>query len=95
MVGTGTIFSNAKTIAAFTVNTSGTTTLSGGLVVTTYTQTAGTLNFATFGITCSSTATYTGGTLANIGTISCTTFTINGLDFAFSSGTISPVLVLC
>jgi hypothetical protein len=56
MVGTGTITPNGKTIAAFTINHSGTTTLAGALGCTTYTQTSGTVDFATFNLTCSSTA---------------------------------------
>jgi hypothetical protein len=90
MVGTGTITPNGKTIAAFTINNgAGTATLSAALSCTTYTQTAGTIDFATFNLTCSSTATYTAGTLSNIGTISCTTFNVNGA-FAHTNGTITP-----
>ena len=90
MVGTGTITPNGKSIAAFTINNgAGTTTLAGALGVTTYTQTAGTINFASFNLTCSSTAVFTAGTLNNIGTISCTTWTTQG-TFAHSSGTITP-----
>jgi len=88
-IGTGTITPNGKTIAALTVNTAGTVTLAAALGVTTWTQTLGTIDFATFNLTCSSTATYTAGTLSNIGTISCTTFTINGPTFNFTSGTIN------
>jgi len=90
MVGTGTITNNGKTIAAFTINNgAGTATLSAALSCTTYTQTTGTINFATFNLTCSSTATYTAGTLSNIGNISCTTFNVNGA-FAHTNGTITP-----
>jgi hypothetical protein len=91
MLGTGTIISNNKTVAAFTVNSwtiANSTTLSGNLACTTFTQTFGTIDFAGYNLTCSSTATYYNGTLTNIGTISCTTFTINGASFTFSSGTI-------
>jgi hypothetical protein len=70
-------------------NGAGTTTLSGALGVSTYTQTSGTIDFATFTLTCSSTALFTAGTLSNIGTITCTTFTVNG-TFAHSTGTITP-----
>jgi hypothetical protein len=90
MLGTSTITPAGKTIAAFTVNTSGTITLAAAFGCTTYAQTAGTINFATFNMTCSSTVTYIGGTLSNIGTLTCTTFTLNGPTFAFSSGTITP-----
>ena len=86
-----TITPNGKTIAAFTVNTSsGTVTLAGALAATTYTQTAGTMDFATFNLTCSGAVSYAGGILSNIGTITCTTFTLSGADFTFSSGTITP-----
>jgi hypothetical protein len=90
MLDTSTITPTGRTLAAFTVNTANTVTLAGALGCSTYTQTLGTLDFATFNLTCSSTATYTGGTLSNIGTITCTTFTINGPSFTFSSGTITP-----
>jgi hypothetical protein len=87
--GTGTITPNGKTIAAFTINSTGTTTLAAALSCTTYTQTAGTINFATFNLTCSGTATYTAGTLNNIGTITCTTWTCAG-TFTLTQGTITP-----
>ena len=90
MLGTSTITPAGKTIAAFVVNTSSTITLAAAFGCTTYAQTLGTMNFATFNMTCSSTVTYTGGTLSNIGTLTCTTFTINGPSFTFSSGTITP-----
>ena len=90
MRDTGTFTPNGKTIAAFAVNHAGTTTLAGALGATTYTQTAGTIDFATNDLTCSGAVTYTAGTLSNIGTISCTTFTINGPTFNFTSGTINP-----
>jgi len=90
MVGTGIITPNGKTIAAFTVNNgAGTVTLAAALSVTTYTQTAGTIDFATFNLTCSGAAAYTSGTLNNIGTISCTTWTVTGA-FTFGQGTITP-----
>jgi hypothetical protein len=89
-IGTGTITSNGKAIAALNINSgSGTTTLAGALSCTTYAQTSGTINFATFNLTCSSTATYTAGTLSNTGTISCTTWTCAG-EFTMTSGTITP-----
>ena len=89
MVDTGTITPNGKTIAAFTINHAGTTTLAGALGCTTYTQTAGTIDFATFNLACSSTATYTAGTLTNTGTITCTTWTCAG-TFTMTNGTITP-----
>ena len=88
MVNTGTITPTSKTIAAFTVNTPGTVTFAGALGVTTYTQTTGTINFATNNLTCSAGASYAAGTLNNIGTISCTTWAETG-TFTLSSGTIS------
>ena len=90
MGGTGTVTTAGKTIAAFTVNSTGTVTMSGALGCTTYTQTAGTVDFATNNLTCSSTATYTGGTLSNIGTLTCTTFTVNGSSLTLNSGTVTP-----
>jgi hypothetical protein len=89
MVGAGTITPNGKTIAALTINNSGTTTLAGALSCTTYTQTQGNFNFATFNLTCSGAAAYTAGTLTNTGTISCTTWTVNG-NFELTNGTITP-----
>jgi hypothetical protein len=89
MAGTGTITPLAKTIAAFIINTSGTATLAAAFGCTTFTMTAGTLNLASFNLTCSSTATFTAGTLSNIATITCTTWTTQG-TFAHSQGTITP-----
>jgi len=89
MVGTGTITPNGKTIAPFTVNHAGTTTLAAALSCTTYTQTAGNVNFATFNLTCSASASYSAGTLSNIGTITCTTWTVTG-TFTLTQGTITP-----
>ena len=88
-VGTGTITTNGKSVAALTVNTPGTVTLAGALGVTTYTQTTGAFNFATNNLTCSGAASYTAGTLSNIGTITCTTWTVTGA-FTFGQGTITP-----
>ena len=88
MMDIGTITPNGKTIAAFTVNHLSTTTLAGALSCTTYTQTSGTVDFATFNLTCSGAAAYTSGTLNNIGTIACTTWTVAG-PFALSQGIIS------
>jgi hypothetical protein len=87
----GTITPNGKTIAALTIDniTSATTTLTGALGCTTYTQTQGTLDFATFNLTCSGAVTYTAGTLNNIGTITCTTWTCNN-TFTLNQGTITP-----
>lgn len=90
-VGTGTLTPNGKTIAAFVVNNStGTTTLAGALGCTTYTNTTGTFDCASFNLTCSSTATVTAGTLNNIGTLACTTFTANGGTTNHSTGAINP-----
>ena len=93
MRGTGTINSNGNTtLGPLVINNSGnTTTLAAALTCTTYTQTAGTIDFANFNLTCSSTASYTAGTLSNIGTISCTTWTIAASStFTLSQGTITP-----
>jgi hypothetical protein len=91
MVGTSTPNFNGKTIAGFVVNTLGTVTLSAALNCATYTQTAGTINFATFNLTCSGAATYTAGTLSNMSTINCTTWTYSaGITYNINfSGTIS------
>jgi len=90
MRGTGTITSNGKTIAPFTVNNGvGTVTLADALSCTTYTQTAGTIDFATFNLTCSGSAAYTSGTLSNIGTITCTSLNITG-TFTLTQGIITP-----
>ena len=90
MVGTGTITTSGKTIAALTVNNgAGTVTLSGALGATTYTQTAGNVNFGSNNLSCSGAAAYSAGTLTNIATITCTTWTVNGA-FTLSQGTITP-----
>jgi hypothetical protein len=94
MVGTGSINPNGNTVNSVGVlvinNGAGTTTLAAALSCNTFTMTSGTINFATFNLTCSSTATYTAGTLNNIGTISCTTFTVNTGTFTLTQGTITP-----
>ena len=90
-VSTGTFTSTGKTIAALTINHSGTTTLADAGSCTTYTQTAGTVNFATFNLTCSGAVAYTAGTLSNMGTITCTTWTIAAAStFTMTGGTITP-----
>jgi hypothetical protein len=91
MQATGTITPTGKTIAAFTINNgAGTTTLAGALGCTTYVNTTGTIDFATFNLTCSSTGNYTAGTLSNIGTIICTTWNVNGgATFTLTQGTIN------
>jgi len=89
MIGTGTITPNGKTVANFDVNHAGTTTLAGALACSTYSQIAGTVDFATFNLTCSSNAFYTAGTLTNTGTITCTTWTVTG-TFTMTNGTITP-----
>jgi hypothetical protein len=81
---------NSASFGPLAINTTFTVTLGSAANCTTFVMTAGTLNFALFNLTCSSTATYNGGTLSNIGTISCTTFIINGPSFNFTSGTINP-----
>ena len=89
MRGTGTITNNGKAIAAFTVNSDGTATLSAALTCTTYTQTAGTINFATFNLTCSSAVSISSGQYSNTGTITCTTWTVIG-SYTLNQGTITP-----
>jgi len=91
MRGTGTINCNGKSTGPLIINNDvGTTTLAAAALCTTFTMTAGTINFATFNLTCSSTATYTSGTLSSIGTITCTTFTVNVGTFTLTQGTITP-----
>ena len=90
MVGTSTINTIGKTIAGFAINNgAGTITLASALGCTTYTQTAGTIDFATFNLTCSGAVAYTAGTLTNTGTITCTTWTVTG-TFTMTNGTITP-----
>ena len=93
MLGTGTIRTNTS-IGPLTINsTSGTTTLQTGgtsTLCTTCALTSGTLDINSQTLTCSSTFTWTGGSLSNIGALNCTTFTLNGPTFNFTSGTITP-----
>lgn len=88
MRGTGTITPAGKTINTLVINHAGTTTLSAALACAAYTQTAGTLDFATFNLTCSGFANYTAGTLSNIGTLQCATFTANGA-FTLTNGNLT------
>jgi len=93
MVGTGTIAVNTS-IGPLVINNgaaSGTTTLYAGTTTcTTCTLTSGTFDNNSQTLTCSSTFTWTSGSLLNIGAINCTTFTLNGPTFNFTSGTITP-----
>ena len=97
MHSTGTITPNyfSNTLAGLTINSSATTLINSvanpapGLNCTTYIQTAGTFDFSTLNLTCSSNATYTSGTLLNIGTINCIQFIVNG-NFTLTQGTIIP-----
>ena len=93
MLGTGTIRTNTS-IGPLTINsTSGTTTLQTGgtsTLCTTCALTSGTLDINGQTLTCSSTFTWTGGSLNNIGALNCTTFTLNGPTFNFTSGTVTP-----
>ena len=85
-----------QTIGPLSINTTGTIGCYPGgyyFYCTTLTITAGTLDFTNSGsyIICSSTATYTGGTLTlKDGYIGCTTFTLNGPSWAFSAGSLVP-----
>ena len=93
MVGTGTIATNT-TIGPLVINngaSSGTTTLySGTTTCTTCTLTSGTFDNAGQTLTCSSTFTWTSGSLISIGALNCTIFTLNGPTFDFTGGTITP-----
>ena len=85
----------ANTIGPLSINTTGTISLYPGytLYCTTLTITAGTLDFTGSGgaISCSSTTTYSGGTLTlTDGQLLCTTFTLSGPAWNFSSGTLVP-----
>jgi hypothetical protein len=84
-----------QTIGALTINTTGIISPYPGYTLwcTTLTITAGTLDFTNSGgvITCSSTVTYTAGTLTlDSGALYCTTFTVNGAAFTFNAGTLNP-----
>ena len=85
----------AQTIGPLSINTTGTIDVYPGYTFncTTLAITAGTLDFTGIGgtITCSSTVTYTGGTLnLTDGAIYCTTFTLNGPSWTFNAGTLIP-----
>jgi hypothetical protein len=93
MVGTGSLRTNT-TMGTLIINSTGGTTslITGGTTTTctTCTLTSGTLDINSQTLTCSSTFTFVGGSLNNIGALNCTTFTLNGATFNFTSGTISP-----
>ena len=90
MRGAGTINTNTKPCILVINNDVNTTTCTAATNASTFTMTAGTINFATFNLTCTTTATYTNGTLSNIGTITCTTFTVSTGTFTLTSGNITP-----
>jgi hypothetical protein len=90
MRGTGTLTTNSKPCILVINNDVNTTTLTAAANAATFTMTAGTIDFATFNLTCTTTATYTNGTLSNIGTITCTTFTVSTGTFTLTSGNITP-----
>jgi len=91
MRGTGFIYTN-NSIGPLIINTTGIVYMYNSTITcTTCTLTAGTLDLYTTGtLTCSSTFTYSGGSLINIGAINCTTFTVAGANFTFYNGTITP-----
>ena len=91
MRGTGFIYTN-NSIGPLIINTTGIVYMYNSTITcTTCTLTAGTLDLYTNGtLTCSSTFTFSGGSLINIGAINCTTFTVAGANFAFYNGTITP-----
>ena len=100
MRGTGYLWNRyntvAQTIAALTINSTGTVSCYPGgyqFFCTTLTITAGALDFTNTGsyLICSSTATYTGGTLnLDGGYIGCTTFTLNGPSWTYNAGSLIP-----
>jgi hypothetical protein len=93
MRGTGYVYTNTS-IGPLVINsTNGTTYLSpsGTVTCTTCTLTSGTLDgYTNSTLTCSSTFTFSGGSLINIGTLNCTTFTVSAGTFTFYVGTINP-----
>jgi hypothetical protein len=90
--GTGTFNSNTKSCATLTLNSVGAYSLAGAAILcVTYQQTAGSL-FCGNSLTCSGTATLSGGSFGiSNGTLSCTTFTVNGgtHDWAGGNGTLT------
>ena len=88
---TATYVFNGRSLGPFTVNTVGVTiTMGSAGGCTIFTMTQGTVDFASFDFTCSSTATYNStGTLLNFGTFACTTFTNNGATLSLTSGAIN------
>lgn len=91
MRGTGFIYTN-NSIGPLIINTTGIVYMNGSTITcTTCTLTAGTLDlYTTATLTCSSTFTYSSGSLINIGAINCTTFTVAGANFTYYNGTITP-----
>jgi fibronectin-binding autotransporter adhesin len=96
---TGTITTNGKTIDDFTSGSSAytllptVTTLAGPITCTRFdTSLTGThtLDFASYNLTSSGLFVYNIGTLSNIATITCTTFTVNAGSFELTQGTITP-----
>jgi hypothetical protein len=97
MRSTGSITPNGRQFGAIFINHSGTTTLAGNTSLalsTSYTNTAGTLDFAGFNLTCTGTANYTAGTLSNIGTLQCTAFTASG-NFSLTNGNLTCTSFVC
>lgn len=90
-LATATYTFNGASLGPFTVNTSNVTiTMGSAGGCTIFTVTLGTVNFAGYNFTCSSTATLnSGGTLSNFGTLACTTFTNNGNTLSLTSGAIN------
>jgi len=85
--GTGTFNSNTKSCATLTLNSVGAYSLAGsGLLCVTYQQTAGSF-FCGNNLTCSGTATFSGGSFGiSNGTLACTTFTVNGGTHVWAGG---------
>ena len=94
MRGTGYMQTN-NSIGPLIINTSGTVyiTPGGTVTCTTCTLTAGSFNFYTnCTLTCSSTFTFSGGSIDYLGTINCTTFTLAGPTFTMNAGAVNPSL---
>ena len=85
MRDTGTITTNGKTITTLTINSAGTTTFVGNLNATTYTQTAGNVDYATYNLTVSGNVSYASGTLSNTANISCANWSVTG-NLGITSG---------
>ena len=94
MRDTGNITTNGKSIGTLTINSAGTTTFLGNVSATTYTQTAGNVNFATYSLTATGNITVTSGALSNAGNISGANWNVTGnLDITSGNFTASTAFI--